>query len=102
MISITNQQRYRSRDLALQPIDLIFLIGNQAGATRRRSRQVNDLTELEARIDFAFRLKRRSEDPNCDSSGRATIEFMSRDEFQARQVELFLNCFRCFETCESS
>ena len=73
-------------DLALQPIDLIFLISNQAGAIQKEKQEVSDLTELEARIDFAFRLKRRSEDPNWDSSGLATIKFMSRDEFSGPQV----------------
>ena len=67
-------------DLALQPIDLIFLIGNQAGAVAG-TQDANDLTELEARIDFAFRLNRKTADPNFDPSGRLTIEFMSRKGF---------------------
>jgi hypothetical protein len=66
-------------ELALQPIDLIYLIGNQAGAVKR-TQQVNDLTELEARIDFTFRLQRQT-DPNFDPFGRVTIEFMSRKGF---------------------
>ncbi len=65
--------------LALQPIDLIYLIGNQAGAVVG-TQPVNDLTELEARIDFAFR-RSRMVDPNFDPSGRVKIEFMSRKEF---------------------
>ena len=36
----------------------------------RRTQEVNDLTELEARIDFAFRLKRNQDDPDADSSQR--------------------------------
>lgn len=67
-------------ELALQPIDLIFLIGNQAGGIEG-AEQVNDLTELEARIDFAFRRKRKLADPDFDSSGLATIRFMSREGF---------------------
>lgn len=67
-------------ELALQPIDLILLIGNQAGAIEGPE-QINDLTELEARIDFAFRTKRKAADPNFDPFGRATIRFMSRDGF---------------------
>jgi hypothetical protein len=67
-------------ELELQPIDLIYLVGDQSSAIAG-AQQVNDLTELEARIDFAFRLKRKSEDPEWDSSGRATIHFMSREGF---------------------
>jgi hypothetical protein len=81
-------------DLALQPIDLIFLIGNQAGAIQKEKQEVSDLTELEARIDFAFRLKRRSEDPNWDSSGLVTIKFMSRDEFSGPQVRNLFELLR--------
>jgi hypothetical protein len=72
-------------DLALQPIDLIFLIGNQASGIQGEE-QINDLTELEARIDFAFRTRRRSDDPNWDPSGQVTIKFMSRDDFSDSQV----------------
>ena len=67
-------------ELKLQPVDLILLIGNQAGAIEG-PRQVNDLTELEARIDFAFRTRRKTENPGFDPSGRATIRFMNRDGF---------------------
>lgn len=69
-------------DLVLQPIDLIYLIGNQAGAVDG-PQQINDLTELEARIDFAFRLKRKGTNPSFDPSGRATINFMSRAGFES-------------------
>jgi hypothetical protein len=62
-------------ELQLQPVDLITLVGSQAGGA------ANDLTELEARIDFAFRRKRKLADPNFDASGKATIRFMSRDGF---------------------
>lgn len=68
-------------ELALQPIDLIYLIGNQAGAVEG-TQKINDLTELEARIDFAFRIKRKIADPDWDPSGRATIGFMSTDGFE--------------------
>lgn len=59
-------------DLALQPIDLIHLIGDQTGG---------DLTELEARIDHAYRRARKAADPTFDASGRTAIEFMSRAGF---------------------
>jgi hypothetical protein len=67
-------------ELELQPIDFIYLIGDQAGAVAG-AQQINDLTELEARIDYAFRLKRKGADPDWNSSGRATIHFMSREGF---------------------
>ncbi len=67
-------------ELELQPIDLIYLIGDQSSAIEG-IQQVNDLTELEARIDFTFRVKRKSADPDWDSSGLATIHFMSREGF---------------------
>jgi hypothetical protein len=75
-------------ELELQPVDLIYLIGDQAGAVGG-TRQANDLTELEARIDYAFRLKREAQDPSWDSSGRATIHFMSREGFSAPNVRTF-------------
>jgi len=67
-------------ELDLQPIDLTYLIGDQAGAIEG-TRQINDLTELEARIDYVFRLKRQAENQDWDSSGRAIIHFMSRAGF---------------------
>lgn len=74
-------------ELKLQPIDLIFLIGSQASTIERTQpnsiqgeEQLNDLTELEARIDFVFRKKK----PN--SSGPAKIRFMSREGFTGPQV----------------
>ena len=67
-------------ELELQPIDLIYLIGDQAGAVAG-AQQINDLTELEARIEYAFRLKRKAGEPDWNSSGRATIRFMSREGF---------------------
>ncbi|HEX5964632.1 MAG TPA: hypothetical protein VFY51_01825, partial [Pyrinomonadaceae bacterium] len=63
--------------LNLQPIDLIYLIGNQAGAAEG-TQDVNDLTELEARIDFAFRVKRNEDDPSADSSQQVIIEFIDK------------------------
>ncbi|SFU60500.1 hypothetical protein [Nitrosospira multiformis] len=74
--------------LNLQPIDLIHLIGNQAGAVKG-TQEVNDLTELEARIDFAFRLKRKEDDPDADSSQRVIIEFISRDGLAESARSLF-------------
>lgn len=70
--------------LGLQPIDLIYLIGNQAGAVEG-TQEVNDLTELEARIDFAF----RKDNPNADSSQRVIIEFISREGLTPTARSLF-------------
>jgi hypothetical protein len=67
-------------DLTLQPVDLIHLVRDEAG-TMERTRQVNDLTEIEVRIDHAYRLARKAADPGFDPSGRTTISFMSREEF---------------------
>ena len=95
--SIQFSVRYESEDpvaislakLGLQPIDLIFLVGNQASALKRRQQgsevsefEVSDLTELEARIDFAF----RTEHPALDPSGRLTIEFMSTRGFPSLET----------------
>jgi hypothetical protein len=75
-----------SAQLNLQPIDLIFLVGNQAGAIKRTQQgseltefEASDLTELESRIDFALRVDRL--DDGLDASGRIKIEFMSTDGF---------------------
>ncbi len=74
--------------LNLQPIDLIYLIGNQAGAAAG-TQDVNDLTELEARIDFAFRLKRNQDDPDADSSQRVIIEFIDKNGLPDSARSLF-------------
>ena len=74
--------------LSLQPIDLINLIGNQAGAAEG-TQTVNDLTELEARIDFAFRVKRNEDDPDADSSQRVIIEFIDRNVLSDTARSLF-------------
>ena len=44
--------------LQLQPIDLIYLIGDEVG-TVENGHQINDLTELELRIDHAYRSRAR-------------------------------------------
>ncbi|HET9767745.1 MAG TPA: hypothetical protein VFS60_12900 [Thermoanaerobaculia bacterium] len=75
-------------ELNLQPIDLIYLVGDEAG-TVEGGRQINDLTELEVRIDHAYRLKRRAADPSFDPSGRTTIEFMSTAGFPAGDGRTF-------------
>lgn len=67
-------------DLQVQPIDLIYLVADETGAIEG-TRQVNDATELEVRIDHAYRLARKAADPNFDPSGRTTILFMTRDGF---------------------
>lgn len=74
-------------DLELHPIDLVHLIGDQAGAIEG-TRQVNDLTELEVRIDHAYRLKRKA-DLAFDPSGQTTIQFMSRAGFPDGSVRTF-------------
>jgi hypothetical protein len=66
--------------LGLQPIDLIYLVNDEAGGMEGR-RQVNDVTELEVRIDRAYRVARKAIDPGFDTTGRATILFMNRDGF---------------------
>ncbi|HEX8775479.1 MAG TPA: hypothetical protein VF735_18060 [Pyrinomonadaceae bacterium] len=75
-------------ELELQPVDLIYLIGDQPG-TVSGAKQINDLTELEARIEYVFRLKRKAADPNWDASGRVTIHFMSRESFPSPDVRTF-------------
>jgi hypothetical protein len=75
-------------DLALQPIDLVYLIGDEAGALEG-TRQINDLSELEVRIGHAYRLSRRAADPDFDPSGRTTIQFMSRAGFPGGDVRTF-------------
>ncbi|HEU4871332.1 MAG TPA: hypothetical protein VFT08_10815 [Pyrinomonadaceae bacterium] len=72
--------------LNLQPIDLISLIGNQAGSAEG-TQEVNDLTELEARIGFAFRVQRN--DPAADASQRVIIEFIDRKVLSATARSLF-------------
>jgi hypothetical protein len=68
--------------LQLQPVDFVLLVGDEAGSTAG-SRQLNDRTELEVRIDHVYRKARNAADPNFDSSGRTTILFMSRDGLTA-------------------
>ncbi len=67
-------------DLRLQPIDLVLLVGDDAGAMEG-TRQINDTTELEVRIDHAYRRVRKAADPDFDASGRTTILFLNRDGF---------------------
>jgi hypothetical protein len=75
-------------ELKLQPIDLILLVGDQAGAIGE-GQEINDLTELEARIDYVFRLRKKAEDPNWNSSGIASILFMNREGFPGPAVRTF-------------
>ena len=74
--------------LQLQPIDLVYLIGDEVG-TVENGRQINDLTELELRIDHAYRRARAGADPNFNASGQATILFMNRDGFPDGARSLF-------------
>jgi hypothetical protein len=66
--------------LGLQPIDIVYLVGDEVG-TMDGTRQVNDVTELEARIDRAYRVARAAAEPAFDQSGRTTILFMNREGF---------------------
>jgi hypothetical protein len=75
-------------DLGLQAIDLVYLVGAEAGGVQG-SQPVSSLTELEARIGHAYRLKRRADDPTFDPSGRTTIQFMSREGFPQDARSLF-------------
>ena len=75
-------------DLQLQPIDLVLLVGDEAGAMEG-TRQINETTELEVRIDHAYRKARRNADPDFDASGRTTILFLDRDGFPADATALF-------------
>jgi hypothetical protein len=67
-------------DLGMQPIDLVYVVNDEAGGMEG-NRQVNDLSELEVRIDRAYRLARLAIDPGFDASGRTTILFMNREGF---------------------
>jgi hypothetical protein len=75
-------------DLKIHPIDLVYLIGDEAGVIKG-TRQVNDVTELEARIDHVYRLKRKADDPTFDPSGQTTIHFMSREGFPPGDARTF-------------
>jgi len=75
-------------DLHLQPIDLVYQVGDQVGAMDG-TRQINDATELEARFDQAYRLARRAADSSFDTSGRTTVLFMNRDGFATGVRTLF-------------
>ena len=95
MISTASRPVISSLILDLQPIDLIFLIGDEAGGIEGEQ-QINDLTELEARIDFAFRVRRKADDPKgFDASGQITIKFMKTSMDSRLTCETFLSCFRC-------
>ncbi len=75
-------------DLGLQPIDLIYLAGDKAGSIQG-AQQINDLTELERRIDHHYRQTRRQEDNNWDDSGQTLIQFMDRTGFEPADKTLF-------------
>ena len=57
--------------LGLQPIDLIYLVSDEAGAMEGK-RQVNDVTELEVRIDRAYRRRPQGDRSRirCDAVAR--------------------------------
>ena len=68
-------------DLGLQPIDLVLLIGDQAGT--------GDLTELERRIDDRYRRLRREADADWDDAHRVAIRFMDRQGFASTDKTVF-------------
>ena len=69
-------------ELGLQPIDLIYLVNDEAGILEGK-RQLNDMSELEVRIDRAYRVARLAIEPGFDTGGRTTILFMNREGFPA-------------------
>jgi hypothetical protein len=77
--------------LQLQPIDFVFLVGDDVGA----------LAELEVRIDHAFKVSRKAADPNFDPSGRTRIEFLSRAGFPAGNVRTFFELLPLLRTLRS-
>lgn len=85
-------------ELGLEPIDLVFIIGDEAGKIEGDA-QINDLTELESRIDFVYRRKRIAEDPGWDHRGRSLIAFKSREGFPAGpQVRTFFEVLPILRT----
>jgi hypothetical protein len=74
--------------LELQPVDFVLLVGDEAG-TMEGTRQLNDRTELEVRIDHVYRKTRKAADQDFDASGRTTILFMSRDGLPADARSFF-------------
>jgi hypothetical protein len=60
--------------LGMQPVDLVLLVGDEAGTG-----EGGTATEIEVRVDHAYRNARKAADPDFDSSGRTTILLMSRD-----------------------
>lgn len=75
-------RRIALSELGLQPVDLVYLVKDEAGGMEG-ARQVNDASELEARIDRAYRVARLADDPTFDGGGRTNIRFMDRAGFAA-------------------
>lgn len=71
---------YSLSELELQPIDFIYLIGDDLAS---------ETTELESRIDYAFRKRKKSEDSAWDHTGDVIILFMERDGFSSHDKSLF-------------
>jgi hypothetical protein len=59
-------------ELELQPIDFIYLIGDDVA---------DETTEIERRIDFAFRKKKKEVDSTWDHTGEVKILFMEKNGF---------------------
>lgn len=65
-------------DLGLQPIDLVYLIGDEVDAQGGERGSGDDTTDLAARLAYAYRRRRRAEDGLADV-GDVRIELMRRD-----------------------
>jgi hypothetical protein len=75
----TTEDTYSLTELGCHPIDFIYLIGDDLAS---------ETTELESRIDYAFR-KKKSEDSSWDHTGEVTILFMERNGFDPDDKSLF-------------
>ncbi|MCP5101737.1 MAG: hypothetical protein GY950_00075, partial [bacterium] len=76
----TTEETCSLKDLGLQPIDFIYLIGDDLA---------DETAEIESRIDYAFRKKKKDEPDDWDHTGEVTILFMERDGFEADDKTLF-------------
>ncbi|MCZ6820656.1 MAG: hypothetical protein O7G31_14385 [Calditrichaeota bacterium] len=76
----TNSETLSFSALKVQPIDIIYLVGDNLE---------NETTELESRLDYAFRRKKKSDDPTWDHSVELRFRFMDRDGFEADEKSLF-------------
>ncbi len=64
----------------MQPIDLIYLVVDDL---------VSEVTELETRIDYAYRTEKKQADSTWDHTGEVTIRVMDRTGFDPDDVTIF-------------